>query len=80
MKKRSLLDELASIGQKRDIGKMIASRSDHIVASVRNLREFIRQNYNIEQAEELERILINCIRTGDSKKFRRNIERLDNQS
>jgi hypothetical protein len=80
MKKRSILDELSSIGQTRDLGAMIASRADHIVTSVRNLREFIHEHYDAEQAQELERVLLNSIRTGDSRKFQRNLERKQNHT
>ena len=76
MKPRSILDELSSIGQTRDLGAMISSRADHIVSSVHNLREFIHQHYAPEQAAELERSLLNSIRTGDSRKFQRHLERL----
>jgi hypothetical protein len=79
MKPRSILDELSSIGQHRDLGAMIASRADHIIASAHNLREFIHQNYEPEHATELERTLINSIRTGDSRKFQRNLERIKSQ-
>jgi hypothetical protein len=79
MKKRSILDELSSIGRSRDINAMMSSRTEHIVASVRNLREFIRDNFTTEQADELERTLINSIKSGDSRKFQRNLERIQNQ-
>ena len=73
---RSLLEELNKISERRNGEAIIESRATHVIDSAINLLALIRENYQPEQAYELERRLINSIRTGDSAKFTRSIRRV----
>jgi hypothetical protein len=73
---RSLLEELNSISERRNGEAIIEARATHVIDSAINLLTLIKENYSPEQAYELERRLINSIRTGDSAKFTRSIRRV----
>lgn len=73
---RSLLEELNSISERKNGEAIIESRATHVINSAINLLELIKENYSPEQAYELERRLINSIRTGDGAKFTRSIRRV----
>lgn len=73
---RSLLEELNSISDRKDSEAIIESRATHVINSAINLLKLIKENYNPEQAYELERRLINSIRASDTAKFTRSIRRL----
>ena len=73
---RSLLEELNSISDRRNGEAIIEARATHVIDSAINLLALIRENYSPEQAYELERRLVNSIRTSDSAKFTRSIRRV----
>lgn len=73
---RSLLEELNSISEKRNGEAIIESRATHVIDSAVNLLRLIRENYSEDQAYELERRMINSIKSGDSSKFVRSIRKL----
>ena len=73
---RSLLEELNSISVKKNSDAVIESRATHVIDSAINLLNLIKENYNPEDAYELERRLINSIKGGDPAKFTRSIRRL----
>ena len=73
---RSILQELSDIGLSRNADLIIESRGSNIIQSAINLIEMIRENYDIETAAELERRLLNSIKSGDSTKFKRGIKRI----
>lgn len=73
---RSILQEINEIGLSRDAELVIESRGSNIIQSAINLIELIRENYDVETASELERRLINSIKTGDGTKFKRGIKRI----
>jgi len=73
---RSLLEELNSISERKNSEAIIESRATHVIDSAINLLALIKENYSPDQAYELERRLINSIRTGDSAKFTRSIRRV----
>ena len=73
---RSLLEELNTISEKKHGEAIIESRATHVIDSAINLLRLIKENYNPEEAYELERRLINSIKGGDSSKFVRSIRRL----
>jgi hypothetical protein len=47
-----------------------------VISSAINLLNYIRENYNEDQALELERRLLNSIRSQDPQKFTRGVRRL----
>ena len=81
-KTRSILDELDSLRLHRDKENLVENRANHVITGAINLINFIRENYDKEQSEELERRLINSIRSQDTSKFTRGIKRitLENKS
>ena len=73
---RSLLEELNSITLKKNSDAIIESRAAHVIDSAINLLALIKENYNPEDAYELERRLINSIKGSDPAKFVRSIRKL----
>lgn len=76
---RSILDELDSLLVHKDKDNLVESRANHVISGAINLVNYIRKNYDAEQAAELERRLINSIRSQDSTKFTRGVRRMRNE-
>lgn len=74
-KTRSILDELAKMPVSRDRENLVESRATHVIQGAINLINYIKENYDAEQAAELERRLINSIRNQDPNKFSRGVRR-----
>lgn len=79
-KTRSILEELDSLRLQKDRENLVESRANHVIQGAINLIAFIRENYTVEQAEELERRLLNSIRSQDASKFSRGVKRLKNEN
>jgi hypothetical protein len=73
---KSLLAELDSIAISRDRDHVIESRASNVIQSAINLLKLIKENYDPDAAGELERRLLNSIRTGDTNKFMRGIRKI----
>lgn len=73
---RSLLEELNSIVEHQNSKAVIESRATHIINSAINLISLIKENFSEEQADELERRLINSIKGNDPNKFIRGIRKI----
>ena len=73
---RSILEELSSMSVQRDKSSLIESRANNVISSAINLLNYIRENYDEDQALELERRLLNSIRSQDPQKFTRGVRRL----
>lgn len=78
-KTRSLLEELDSLRLQKDRENLVESRANHVIQGAINLIAFIRESYTPEQAEELERRLLNSIRAQDANKFSRGVKRIKNE-
>ena len=78
MKKRtrSILEELNNLHRDRDNDSLIATTGTNIIESAVNLLARINENYSQEEAQDIERRFLNSIRTGDTKKFRRGIQKV----
>jgi thermostable 8-oxoguanine DNA glycosylase len=61
----------------RDRRHVIENRASNIIASAIRLMEQIEQTYDAEQAENLQRKLINAIKMRDASKFTRTVRRTD---
>jgi hypothetical protein len=72
---RSILDELAHMPVSRDRENLVESRAGHVIQGAINLINYIKENYDAEQAAELERRLLNSIRAQDPAKFARGVRR-----
>ena len=78
-KTRSILDELDTLMSHKDRENLVESRASHVIQGAINLINYIRENYDAEQAGELERRLINSIRTQEPDKFRRGVRRMKSE-
>jgi hypothetical protein len=76
-KTRSILEELDAMYIERDNRYVIENRASNVIASAIRLLEQIEQNYDAEQAENLQRKLLNAIRLRDASKFTRTVRRTD---
>jgi len=78
MKKRtrSILEELNNLHRDRDNDSFIATTGTNIIESAVNLLQRINETYSPEEAQDIERRFLNSIRTGDTKKFRRGIQKV----
>jgi len=76
-KTRSLLEELDAMYIERDQRHVIENRATNIITSAIRLLEQIDSSYTPEQAENLQRKLINAIRLRDPGKFTRTVRRTD---
>jgi hypothetical protein len=79
-KTRSLLEELDSMYIERDQRHVIENRASNIIASAIRLLEQIDTTYSIEDAQNLQRKLINAINQRDPGKFTRTVRRTDADS
>jgi hypothetical protein len=76
MKFRSLVDELTDYAPVKDRDLFIESRAQQVMASVGHLMRLIRESYDEETADDLQKRLINAIRADDETKFRRRIRQI----
>jgi hypothetical protein len=76
-KTRSILEELDAMYIERDNRHVIENRASNVIASAIRLLEQIEENYDAEQAENLQRKLLNAIRLRDASKFTRTVRRTD---
>lgn len=74
-KTRSLLEELESIGNNRDMSYIIENRAHNIITSAINLLELINKHYNKDTAELLEKKLLSSIKSKDQNRFSKSLRR-----
>jgi hypothetical protein len=79
-KTRSLLEELDSMYVERDQRHVIENRAANIIASAIRLLEQIDSSYSAEDAQNLQRKLLNAINQRDPGKFTRTVRRTDANS
>jgi len=73
---RSILDELDSLLVHKDRENLVESRANNVISSAINLMNYIKENYDPAVADELERRLLNSIRSQDPNKFIRGVRKL----
>jgi len=76
-KTRSLLEELDAMYIERDQRHVIENRAANVIASAIRLLEQIDSTYTAEDAQNLQRKLINAINQRDPVKFTRTVRRTD---
>lgn len=76
---KSILAELDSLGINKDKENFVETRAVNVIQGAINLLQFIKENYDADTAGELERRLLNSIRSGDSAKFTRGIRRIKDE-
>jgi len=79
-KTRSLLEELDAMYIERDQRHVIETRAVNIISSAIRLMEQIESSYAPEQAENLQRKLLNAIKLKDPGKFTRTVRKTDANS
>jgi hypothetical protein len=79
-KTRSLLEELDSMYVVRDQRHVIENRAANVIASAIRLLEQIDESYSTEDAQNLQRKLLNAINQRDPGKFTRTVRRTDANS
>ena len=79
-KTRSILEELETLYAERDNRHVIENRASNIIASAIRLLEQIDETYTPEQAQNLQRKLINAISRRDPAKFTRTVRKTDANS
>lgn len=73
---RSMLDEIDSLLVHKDRENLVESRANNVISSAINLMNYIKENYDPAVADELERRLLNSIRSQDPNKFIRGVRKL----
>jgi hypothetical protein len=76
---RSLLEELESIGNSRDMNHVIESRAHNIITSAINLIELMNKHYSKDKAELLEKKLLSAIKGKDQGRFAKSLRKKDEQ-
>lgn len=76
-KTRSLLEELDSMYVERDQRHVIENRAANVISSAIRLLEQIDSSYSTEDAQNLQRKLLNAINQRDPGKFTRTVRRTD---
>lgn len=72
---RSILDELDTLLTHKDKNEFVESRAGHVIQGAINLIRYIKENYDSDSAQELERRLLNSIKSQDIAKFTRGIRK-----
>ena len=75
-KTRSILEELDQMVVERDRVHVLENRGQNIIDSAMKLINMIYESYDQDIAADLEKRLINAIRTKDPRKFTRGIQRV----
>lgn len=74
---RSLLEELESVGNNRDINHVIESRANNVITSAINLIELINRHYSADKAEILEKKLLSSIKSKEPGRFAKSMRKKD---
>lgn len=72
-KVKSIIEELDRFVPQRDKHQIIEARASNVIASAMNLLNLISESFTAEEADELNRRLINSIKNQDPDKFNRKI-------
>ncbi|AUS02600.1 hypothetical protein NVP2275O_019 [Vibrio phage 2.275.O._10N.286.54.E11] len=74
---KNLLEELAGFIPDDNKVDLLEVRSNHVISSAINLIEYIRESFNDDVADDLEKRLILSIKNQDIKRFNRGIAKID---
>lgn len=74
-KTKSLLEELQSFGDTRDMNHIIESRASNIITSAINLIELMQKQYSPAKAELLEKKLLSAIKGKDQERFAKSLRK-----
>lgn len=73
---KTIFEELSALARTRNVDGIIETRGMNIVEGAINLIALMKQQLNEQEALDLERRLLNSIRSGDSTKFKRGMARI----
>ena len=73
---KSLLEELNDISTSWNSEFIIENRASHVINSAINLIKLLHEYFDPEVAADLEKRMINSIRSSDPKKFTRGIKKI----
>lgn len=79
-KTRSILEEINAMAPKRDTKHVVESNGQQVIQTAINLINLINESFDVETASDLNKRLINAIRTKDPKKFARGIGKVNEDS
>ena len=74
-KTKSLLEELQSFGDTRDINHVIENRASNVIVSAIHLIELMQKHYSSEKAELLEKKLLSAIKGKDQTRFSKSLRK-----
>ncbi len=74
-KTKSLLEELQSFGDTKDMNHIIESRASNIITSAINLIELMQKQYPSDKAELLEKKLLSAIKSKDQARFTKSLRK-----
>ena len=74
-KTKSILEELDSLYIERDRKAIIETRASNLIETAIRLLEQIDAEFSPDQAENLQRKLLNALRQRDTSKFSRSVRR-----
>lgn len=74
-KTKSLLEELQSFGDTRDMNNIIENRASNIITSAINLIELMQKHYPSDKAELLEKKLLSAIKSKDQARFTKSLRK-----
>jgi len=75
-KTRSILEEINSMSPKRDRKQIVEANAEQVIVTAINLINLINETFDVETAADLNKRLINSIRTKDPRKFKRGVSKL----
>ena len=75
-KTRSILEEINSMSPNRDRKQIVEANAEHVIVTAINLINLINETFDVETAADLNKRLINSIRTKDPRKFKRGVSKL----
>ena len=74
---KNLLEELVGYVPENSKVQLLETRADHVISSAINLIEYIRESFDQEAANDLEKRLVLAIKNKDKKRFNRGIANID---
>jgi hypothetical protein len=75
-KTRSILEEINSMSPNRDRKQIVEANAEQVIVTAINLINLINETFDVETAADLNKRLINSIRTKDPRKFKRGVSKL----
>ena len=76
-KTRAILEEINAMAPKRDNKHIIESNGKQVIQTAINLINLINESFDDNTASDLNKRLVNAIRTKDPKKFSRGIGKVE---